>query len=246
MANIFDKFTLHSRGALKNAFGLALSLGQKTVDPIHILYGISQQKGSVGAEILAKAKFNGLKLKPSLNKFGPINPNINQIDLSALSRKLLEKAVLVASDNKHKYIGTEHILAAIFNISDQHLEKLFKENEIDTRRLTKQVKNILNSTSKFPDLTGAFESFRDHDQADQPASFTAPADTKQPLAFDFFAVDLTDRQIKKNVDPVIGREEEINRLIQILSRRHKNNPILLGDPGVGKTAIVEGLAKKIT
>ena len=246
MANIFDKFTLHSRGALKNAFGLALSLGQKPVDPIHILYGISQQKGSVGAEILAKAKFNGLKLKPSLNKFGPINPNINQIDLSALSRKLLEKAVLVASDNKHKYIGTEHILAAIFNISDQHLEKLFKENEIDTRRLTQQVKNILNSTSKFPDLTGAFESFRDHDQADQPASFTAPADTKQPLALDFFAVDLTDRQIQKNIDPVIGREEEINRLIQILSRRHKNNPILLGDPGVGKTAIVEGLAKKIT
>ena len=68
MANIFDKFTLHSRGALKNAFGLALSLGQKTVDPIHILYGISQQKGSVGAEILAKAKLSNVQVFEDLSK----------------------------------------------------------------------------------------------------------------------------------------------------------------------------------
>ncbi len=120
----------------------------------------------------------------------------------------------------------------------------FKKYNIDVAEIKRQIDTILNSTSKFPDLNDAINYFTDQPRSDgyYPASQPATAPT---LALEIFATNLTDPKIQTNIDPVIGRTEEIDRVIQILSRRNKNNPLLLGDPGVGKTAIIEGLAKKI-
>jgi len=240
MPNIFQKFSTHSKKAIKNAFALALNLGHRAIHPYHILYGLSQQRGSVGAEILAKAKIDGLKIKQAVSQVMATHSKITQISFDANSKRLLEKAVLLASLNKHKYIGTEHLLAAAIEINDEKIIDLFWQNNVDIAEIKKQTETALNSSSKFSDLTGALGDYNEDE------IFTKnDVGFNQPKVLDFFAVNLTDNQIQKNIDPVIGREHEIDRLIQILSRRHKNNPILLGDPGVGKTAIVEGLAKKI-
>lgn len=243
--DIFQKFTVHCKNALKNALGLALSLGHKTVSPSHIFYGLLQEKGSISGEILAKAKINGLKLKQNIDQQNPGQIKVNQIDLAPNSKKLVEKAVLLASLNKHKYIGTEHLLAALLEVNDQKISDFLNQSNIDLWEIRKEVEIALSSTGKFSDILGALDNFNFKEQNNDYSSENGIAVSPPPLALDLFATNLTDYHIQKGIDPVIGRQEEIGRLIQILSRRHKNNPILLGDPGVGKTAIVEGLAKKI-
>ena len=242
MNNIFQKFSTHSKQALKNAFGLALSLGQKSVQPQHILYGLTKQKGSISAEILIRHRINSLKLKSIISKTNSSSQKINQLDLTTASKKILEKAVLIASINKHPYVGTEHLLAATLEINDEEINNFFTQNNIDFFSIKKQLEIAIGSVGKFSDLTGALEKFNDKNDE---MFLKTQGSISQPAALDFFATNLTDTKIQKDIDPVVGRENEIDRLVQILSRRNKNNPILLGDPGVGKTAIVEGLAKKI-
>jgi len=249
MYNPFEKFSTHSRRALKYAFGAALSGGQRAVRPEHILYGISQQRGSVGAEILNRLKLTGNHFKTLTGSETKPSNRITQVGLTSTSRRLLEKAMLLASISHHRYIGTEHLLAAALEIEYPLLDIFFNEQHINRTVLKKQVQAILNSTSKFPDLTNWLDSVSNPGSGDElnlePLSPFGQAGVRQPNALEFFATELTDEDLQKNIDPVIGRQDEISRLIQILSRRQKNNPILLGDPGVGKTAIVEGLAKQI-
>ncbi len=240
--DIFQKFTNHSKKVLKNAFGLALALGHKNVTPQHILYSLSQQRGSVGAEILAQLKINSLQLKQAIAEETASISKVNQINLNSSSKKLLEKAVLFASLNRHKYIGTEHLLAALLEINDSKINDFLVQNNINIGEIKRQVAVALNGTGKFSDLVNALENFKEREDG---WLVRDEINTQQYSVLDLFATNLTDPKIQKKIDPVIGREEEIERIIQILSRRHKNNPILLGDPGVGKTAIIEGLAKKI-
>jgi len=242
MNNIFEKFTTHSRESLKNAFELALICGHKNIGPEHVLYGISQQKGSIGGGILAKARINSLTIKQAIGPEILVNTKITQIGLTAGGKKLLEKSFLIANSNRHTYIGTEHLLAAILQINDAKVNQILTANGANLTLIQGQINTALNSAAKFSELTDYLSS------ADDPADQLPLAEPRiglPPAALDLFATNLTDEQNQKNIDPVIGRQEEIDRLIQILSRRNKNNPILLGDPGVGKTAIVEGLAKKI-
>ena len=240
--DIFEKFTEHCRQALKNAFGLALACGHRNIGPEHILYGISQQKGSIGGEILAKAKIDSLKIKQVVGQEAIVNPRVSQVGLTVAGKKLLEKSFLLASLNKHPFVGTEHLLSACLDINDQKINELLAKNGADLMAIRTQLGTALNSSSKFSDLNDYLEAASG--QPDEPG-FVDQRISPQPSALDFFATNLTDPNVQNNIDPLIGRQEEINRLIQILSRRNKNNPILLGDPGVGKTAIVEGLAKKI-
>lgn len=244
MINIFQKLTLHSKKALKDAFNFALSSGQEIITPQHILYGLSQQKGSIGAQILAKSKISSDEIKKTLGEKSTGQRTITQIGLAPATRKLLEKAFLIASINKHKYIGTEHLLASILVLNDPEINNLFQKINVNLIEIQKQIDTVLNSTSKFSDLADAANYFKDKNDNPYLPETSAPT-MPQASVLDLFATNLTDSKVQKNVDPVIGRLEEINRLVQILSRRTKNNPILLGDAGVGKTAIVEGLAKKI-
>jgi len=243
MATIFQKLTTHSKKALKTAFDFALSCGHKTVTPQHLLYGLSRQTGSIANQILTKVKIKEADIEASLTKNYALHQTVTQIGLASSTKKILEKSFLIASLNQHQYIGTEHLLASILAVKDDLTINFFQEKNLDLNDLQKQVDIILNSTSKFPDLTGELNYFEDKDFDYRPALHQT--NLNQPSILDLFATNLTDATIQKKIDPVIGREEEINRLVQILSRRNKNNPLLLGDPGVGKTAIVEGLAKKI-
>lgn len=247
MESILQKFSYQSKNALRDALGLALNCGHKTITPSHILYGLTQQPGSIAGQILNKTKINSEEVKKILTSKNQNQSTITQISFSPLTKKMLEKAFFIASLNLHRYIGTEHLLASILMINDDLIIELFKEKNIDPLEIKKQLDAILNSTSKFPDLASSLNYL--NEEAKENNSYTnyfQPHLNNQPSALDVFATKLTDAGVQQKIDPVIGRQDEINRLIQILCRRNKNNPLLLGDPGVGKTAIVEGLAKKIS
>ncbi|OGY48003.1 MAG: hypothetical protein A2663_00170 [Candidatus Buchananbacteria bacterium RIFCSPHIGHO2_01_FULL_46_12] len=212
--------------------------------PEHILYGLSLEKGSLAEQILSRIKISGPEIKKIMAENPPARQTIAQIGLTADVKKILQKAFLIASSNQHQYVGTEHLLASILALNDGVLADFFKQKGVNLPELQKQINIVLNSTSKFSELTGLSDDFGP-DNLNQNYG-PGPALTKANQSIlEVFGVNLTDAAIQQNIDPVIGREEEIDRLIQILCRRHKNNPLLLGEPGVGKTAIVEGLAKKI-
>jgi len=253
MESFLEKLSTHSKDALKKAIDCALSLGHKTITPQHVLYGLSIQKGSIASQILTKAKIKSQDIQNTLNKNQPSTQTITQIFLAENTKKLLEKAFLIANLNQHNYVGTEHLLASILTLKDDQIKNLFSSKEVNIWDIQNQVDSIMNSTSKFPNLSNILEDFdnssKNYPGYDMP---TPGIDTtlntpnlNQKSALETFATKLTDEKIQQKIDPVIGREIEIERLIQILSRRNKNNPLLLGDPGVGKTAIVEGLTKKI-
>ncbi|NUM25542.1 MAG: ATP-dependent Clp protease ATP-binding subunit [Candidatus Buchananbacteria bacterium] len=244
MSSIFEKFSTHSKNAIKQAFSFALAAGHKEITPQHLLYGLSLQKGSIASQILTKSKLDKTYIKEQLTTLNQANKTITNIDLAPTTKRILEKSFLLASLNRHKYIGTEHLLASLLDTNDPTITDFFKQQRINSDDIKQQIRVIFNSTSKFPDLGDAINYFRDESKPEN--YFQPPTQVATPsLTLEVFATNLTDPKIQKNIDPVIGRQEEISRVIQILSRRNKNNPLLLGDPGVGKTAIVEGLAKKI-
>jgi ATP-dependent Clp protease ATP-binding subunit ClpC len=165
----------------------------------------------------------------------------------------VEKAVLVANAHDHKYVGTEHLLMGLLQLEAPRFQELLKAREIDVAALKETVASMLKTTSRFPEITAAFETGRapqakaggvKEKEKTERKERHARTQAKTP-ALDFFAVELTDEKAVGKLDPVIGRDKEIERTIQILCRRTKNNPVLIGEPGVGKTAIVEGLAKLI-
>jgi len=240
---ILDKFTTHLKNSLKRARELGETLGHNNVNPEHLVYGLILQKGSIAAEILIQMGLTAERVRSQVVK----NNGSTKIDQKTKiktitnkdTKKVIEKAGLIAHKNKHKYIGTEHLLYSLIEIDTPVMISLWENNRINLNKLKSQLETVMRSTSKFPDLTQIFEQSKENTKESKTGE-----DSKNP-ALDFFATDLTDHNLQKSIDPVIGREDEIKRLIHILSRRTKNNPVLIGEPGVGKTAIVEGLAKKI-
>lgn len=251
---IYAKFTSHLKSSLNFAAELTLELKNKYVNPEHLLFGLAETKGGVAYEILRKSglKLDALRDLISVRNEPVLRPGqtltIADLQFSLPAKRALEKAVLCAANFQHKYVGTEHLFWGLIDINDPTLEQIMKDNQIDGKEAKQQLLKVLKNTSRFPDISGFFEVAKGSpDEAIAVPSGGRPnttTDSKTP-ALDFFATDLTDQKVQKNIDPVIGRQTEIERVIHILSRRTKNNPVLIGDPGVGKTAIVEGLAKKI-
>lgn len=239
--NVFDKFTEHSRHALETAYFLAAK-NSRAIDTEHILLGILKEKGSIGCEILERIHFppeNADKSTPATNN----GKKSKEVAFSHEAIKILERAAMVANTNQHSYIGTEHVLYSILSQDDEKIKKIFHKENIDIKEIKNRLRLVFSSTSKFPHISNIINHsssrFDDLDIVSEMIS------TQKKSLLEFFATNLSDKKNQKNIDPVIGREDEIQRIIQILSRRTKNNPLLLGDPGVGKTAIIEGLAKKI-
>ncbi len=262
-ADILDKFTSHLKQVLAKSYSLAAETDSATIEPEHLLLALLLQKGSIGGEILRKANMSHEEVRRTLRMTGtgttiPKKKSVGSAaKLSTDSKRVIEKAVLTANTNRHKYVGTEHLLSGLLKIDSPVISALMTEQLMDVADLKVQVETILKSTSKFPEITETFEvgkvpkggvTEEDAAEVDLMAEKKPErAQSKNPKspALDFFSVDLTDPEVQKNIDPVIGRDKEVERMIQILSRRQKNNPVLLGEPGVGKTAIVEGLAKRI-
>jgi len=160
---------------------------------------------------------------------------LNKITFAPETKQLLKRAATLALRFSHPYIGSEHLLAAILEQPGPNLIIFLKDQKINQNQLKQELLNLLRSTSRLPDITALFRQLEKEEKSIH-------------LDQDFlsrFSTNLTDEKLQKNINPVIGRTKELERLIQILARKDKNNPIILGDPGVGKTALVEGLAKKI-
>jgi len=252
--DILDKFTAHLKNALAKSYSLATELSSTGIHPEHLLLALLMQRGSMGGELLRQANLGAEELRQMLvavNQFTPGEGDGKNPKLSAESKRAIEKAVLTANTNDHRYVGTEHLLSGILEISSPVVDAILTDQEVDVTWLREQILTTLSSTSKFPEITETFESGQvpgTELTGPEEQTLTLPntdLQTQKTPALDFFAVDLTDPKAQEDIDPVIGREEEINRLVQVLSRRTKNNPVLLGEPGVGKTAIIEGLAKNI-
>ncbi|OGY84420.1 MAG: hypothetical protein A3F54_00585 [Candidatus Kerfeldbacteria bacterium RIFCSPHIGHO2_12_FULL_48_17] len=274
-SDILQKFTTHLKNSLAYAVNTAIEYNMKTVTVDFLLLGLLHQRGSIGGEILLKAGLQPQQVKHDIDdkhaksktsKRGK-NQELVLPEFSDLARKIIEKAALLAAKYQHQYIGTEHLLTSILETDKEKITNYLKKFSIVASDIEQQLQLVLKSASKFPDITANFTDdmpgenmdavqsgggmssigsatgeSRDMGKGHQHGGGGAAAN---PSALDFFATHLTDAELQKDIDPVIGRSQEIERLIHILSRRTKNNPILIGEPGVGKTAIIEGLAKRI-
>lgn len=247
MSDILSKFTTHYQKILGLALNYAKGVGRDTLEVTDLLLALASERGSLAAEILERHGLTPVSLHQKLNSnplsLLPSSPlqqinlhNIFDENLSLSVKKVIEKSVVTAWKYGHHYVGTEHLLEALATDTGEETKKLWLQLGVDVAKLKHNITSVLKSTSKFPDITEAFT----------PTDTKLEPGTEPPLqALDFFGTDLTGDEALKKIDPVVGREAEITRLINILARRTKNNPLLLGDPGVGKTAIVEGLAKRI-
>lgn len=254
--DLLARFTNHLKEALQKALAFALQHGRDTIEAGDLLVALLKEKGSIGSELLQKA---GASLESAEGTFALSQPTRAQgaaivPDLASSVKQVLEKCVLIAHTHEHKYIGTEHLLAALLDARISSLQTYFEKQGLQTELLHEQIQSILKSTSKFPDLTKRLvegpleeqEESGDETHASPETSAHGRARSeKRPKALEVFARDLTSPEIASQLDPVIGRDPEIERVTEILCRRTKNNPILLGEPGVGKTAIVEGLAQQL-
>lgn len=250
--DIIDKFSTHLKNVLSRALVIVVETGRTLVEPEHLLFALATEKGCVGSELLRQMELKEEKLRDLVNAVRFSSANVvasSSPYLSDSAKRAVEKAVLTANVYEHRYVGTEHMLSGLLQIESPEINSFLARENINIEVLRSQLAVVLKSTTKFPELA---ESISPNPKSVVPSSdpqtktdtTTTTEELKTP-ALDFFGRDLTSKAVQEKIDPVIGREEEIERVVEILARRTKNNPLLVGDPGVGKTAIVEGLAKRI-
>ena len=226
---MFSNFTEKARAAISNAHNAACEMGHFYIGSEHLLLGLIREGTGVAAKALSEA---GVSEDAVIEKIKAVNgekPSIDlntELSLTPRSKRILEYSAMEAKRLAHSYIGTEHILMAIVRDGDGVAAQILNSLGINPGEF---YSNTVNSIDK--------ESFS------KPQT-NKKRDNKTPT-LDKFGRDLTVLASENKFDPVIGRDREIERVIQILSRRTKNNPCLIGEPGVGKTAIAEGLAQKI-
>ena len=221
----FDKMTIKTQEALIGARNIAMERSNQYVEPAHIILSLLKIDGSIAFEIVKKLGVDPVvfikDLENEIEKFPKISGNYD-IYLSRESELLINKSFKEMTKLKDEYLSAEHILLASFEINVDYLKKIYKKYGI-----TKE--GILNTLAS---IRGSHR-------------ITEQTPEAKYQALEKYTRNLTDLAIKGKLDPVIGRDNEIRRVIQVLSRRTKNNPVLIGEPGVGKTAIVEGIALRI-
>ena len=231
-----------AKSALITSQKLSEDLHHDHIGSEHLLYGIVQEISSFASEILLKNK-----ITPEMVKQEVIRMNENhfsdkwQPKLSNNLREIIEQSAIIASKYQYQFIGTEHFLYGITDIEHNEAKLILTSLKVSTSELRKNLISIFENVSRFPDLLNSDEQ----PLIDEGQAIPAPSRNAKTPALDYFTTDLSKKALKGKIDPVIGRKAEIERLISILNRRTKNNPVLIGEPGVGKTAIVEGLALAI-
>jgi ATP-dependent Clp protease ATP-binding subunit ClpC len=226
-----DRFTQRARKVLSLAHQEAEKTHQKFIGTEHLLLGLLEEDGGVAGRVLRELGLESARVHEMVQRITADGDNTEgKIELSPDTQQVLGYAVEEAQRLSHQYIGTEHLLLGLVRIEGTALEVLNKLG-VTPDQVRRQTRRILHEGSSNAVPEGAAK----------PASKNEP---KTPLV-DQLAVDLTTLAEQEKLDPVIGRQMEIERVIQILARRTKNNPALIGEPGVGKTAIVEGLAQRI-
>ncbi|MBT4722231.1 ATP-dependent Clp protease ATP-binding subunit [Candidatus Falkowbacteria bacterium] len=227
MENLFSKNLL---ATIRKAILIASSKNCPEVMPSHLFLAIQNEKGSLAYNILSQLK-QLKKTTTTVKKHVQSLPKMNEVTL-----EVIQKASKIAFESYHSYVGTEHVLAALVELPKEELEKLSPE-KLPIEKLKKHIKTVLKSSSSLSSVSKGMLNF---ERVPSQGIFNNSQKTIHN-----YTTDLTDNEIQEQINPVIGRESELDRLIQIICRKDKNNPIILGEAGTGKTAIVEGLAKKI-
>lgn len=232
---ILERLSSRAKSALITSQKLAEELRHDHIGTEHLLYGIVQEISSFASEILLKNKVTPEMVRSEIVRMNQlhIRSTDGQPKLSNNLREVIEKAAIAATRYQYQFIGTEHFLYGITEMENDEARSILLNLKVSVNELRKNLISIFENVSRFPDLLNVEEP---------PVSEEKPAKTP---ALDYFTSDLSKKARAGKIDPVIGRKSEIERLVSILNRRTKNNPVLIGEPGVGKTAIVEGLALAI-
>ena len=222
------KFTNRAKEAVEFANDLAIEMGHNYVGTEHLLYGLAKEGTGIASKALEKNNVTPNKIIEKVKELIGIGNNniISIIGLTPRTKRVIEDAFKEAKRQNSEYIGTEHLLIGIIKEGDSVATKILMDLGVDFHKL-------------YDDIIKALDRYETSN-----SNLTKNKNTKEPN-LNQFGVDLTGIAKEGKLDPVIGREKEITRVIQILSRRNKNNPCLIGEPGVGKTAIIEGLAQNI-
>ena len=229
----FKGFTQKANEAMNLAMESAAEMGHTYIGTEHILLGLLKEQTGVAAMALVEC---GLKEESLIEKIETtigkgIKTTLTPEDFTPRTKRVMQTAVITSGQVGHNFVGTEHLLVALLSERDSYAVKFMEELSVSVSSVLNALKSSLN------------------EDAEKDFSATSAEKNKDSKGknknLEKFARDLTEAASKGEIDPVIGRENEIRRVIEILSRRTKNNPVLIGEPGVGKTAVAEGLALKI-
>lgn len=231
------KFTKRAEKAIEIANEIAMEFGHNYIGTEHLLYGLLKEGSGVASKVLENQGLTEMKVEEQIDLL--VGKNI-QIDANSVigftprTKRVIENAFREAKKLGSDYIGTEHLLIGIMREGDSIAVRIMINLNLNPQKLYNEVIRVLNDDMIEPNGIDK-----------KNTSSKSLGSYNQTQTLNQFGTDLTKSAIEGKLDPVIGRKEEIERVIQILSRRMKNNPCLIGEPGVGKTAVVEGLAQKI-
>lgn len=241
---MFERLTDRARKVMALANQEAQRFNHEYIGTEHILLGLVKEGSGVGANVLKHLEIDLRKVRLEVEKLvksGPEMVTMGKLPQTPRAKKVIEYAIEEARSLNHNYVGTEHLLLGLLREQDGVAAQVLMNLGLKLEDVREEVLNLLGAG------VGQIEEIDDEGmepQGDGPSPTPRRGKSKTP-ALDSFGRDLTELAKKDELDPVIGRHKEIERLVQILCRRTKNNPVLLGEAGVGKTAIIEGLAQRI-
>ncbi|WP_165219041.1 ATP-dependent Clp protease ATP-binding subunit [Aquisphaera insulae] len=231
---MFERFTDRARKVMQLANQEAQRFNHEYVGTEHVLLGLIKEGSGVAANVLRNLDVDLRKIRNEVEKIvqaGPEMVTMGKLPQTPRAKKVIEYAIEEARNLNHNYVGTEHLLLGLLREQEGVAAQVLMNLNLKLEEVREEVLNLLGHG-----MDAGGESER---------GATSKGNKSKTPALDSFGRDLTDLARQAKLDPVIGRQNEIERVIQVLSRRTKNNPVLLGEAGVGKTAIVEGLAQMI-
>ena len=226
-------FTNRAKKAIDIASEVAMELGHRYIGTEHILYGLAKEGNGVAAKVLSNQKIEPEAIIDKIVELIGNEPPVDEtLGFTPRSKRVIEEAFLEARKLGYNYIGTEHMLLGILREGDSIASRALLELGVNIPKMYNEIIRVINEGEDYSNTNGG-------KNGKKRGSYNSTPTLNQ------YGTDLTQKAEEGKLDPIIGRKEEIERVIQILSRRTKNNPCLIGEPGVGKTAAVEGLAQKI-
>ncbi len=236
------KFTTRAKKTIEIANDISLELGHNYIATEHILYGLVAEGAGIAAKVLENQGLTSEKIEQKIEELiGRERAKNQSLGFTPRTKKVIENAFIEARKLGYDYIGTEHLLMGILREADSAATRILLELNVNIPKLYNEIAKVINDVEDTGiiggDMGGVAKPGKKISQG--KGSYNSTQTLNQ------FGEDLSVKAQEGKLDPVIGRKEEIDRVIQILSRRTKNNPCLVGEPGVGKTAIVEGLAQQI-
>ena len=233
------KFTNRANKAIEIANDIALELGHSYIGTEHILYGLAKEGNGIASKVLENQNVTADDILNKIEELiGSDEPIENIVDFTPRTKRVVESAFIEARKLGYNFIGTEHLLIGILREGDCVAAKILLDLNVNIPKLYNEIVKVINEGEDY-------SSGDDSSNNSNGGKRIGKGSYNQTPTLNQFGQDLTKKAEEGKLDPVIGRKQEIERVIEILSRRTKNNPCLIGEPGVGKTAAVEGLAQKI-